>query len=111
MIRISFKYDSEGIPTGIWCLGHAGADVYGKDIVCAAVSALIINTWNSVEAFTDDDFKGETNEEKGYFLFELAEPCSDDSKLLMRSLEMGLRDIQKDNRRYISFIDWEVKSC
>ena len=111
MIRISFKYDSDGIPTGILCDGHANAGAYGHDIVCAAVSALVINTWNSIEAFTEDAFKGTANEENGYFLFELAEPCSDSSKLLMRSLELGLRDIYKDNRRNISFIDWEVKSC
>ena len=111
MIRISFKYDQDKIPTGVWCFGHAEAAAHGKDIVCAAVSALVINTCNSIEALTEDNFTGESNEKKGYLLFELAEPCSDESKLLMRSLELGIRDIQKDNRRYISFIDWEVKSC
>ncbi len=111
MIRISFKYDPDNNPTGVWCLGHAGAAAHGKDIVCAAVSALVINTCNSIEALTEDNFSGESNEQKGYLLFELAEPCSEESKLLMRSLELGIRDIQKDNRRYISFIDWEVKSC
>ncbi len=111
MIRISFRYDNDGVPTGIWCSGHAGAGRLGKDIVCAAVSALVINTVNSIENFTEDRFTGESNEKKGYLIFELEDPCSDGAKLLMRSLEFGLRDIQKDNKRFISFIDWEVKSC
>ena len=110
MIRAEI-YKSKNQFRGFRVTGHAGYAESGHDIVCAAVSALVINTWNSVEAFTDDTFKGTANEEKGYFLFELAEPCSDEAKLLMRSLELGLRDIQKDNRRNISFIDWEVKSC
>ena len=29
--------------------GHAGYDDIGKDIVCAAVSVLVINTLNSIE--------------------------------------------------------------
>lgn len=32
--------------------GHAGYDDIGKDIVCAAVSVLVINTLNSIERFT-----------------------------------------------------------
>ena len=31
----------------------------GQDIVCAAVSVLIINTVNSLEAFTEDEVSGE----------------------------------------------------
>ena len=33
--------------------GHAGYAEEGQDIVCAAVSALIITTVNSLEKFTD----------------------------------------------------------
>ena len=36
---------------------------YGKDIVCAAVSALTVNMANSVETFTDDGFEGSVDEE------------------------------------------------
>ena len=36
--------------------GHAGYAEPGQDIVCAAVSALVINTINAIEAFTEDDF-------------------------------------------------------
>lgn len=111
MIRISFKYDSEGCPIGISCDGHAGFARKGHDIVCASVSALVINTINSVEEFTDDDFTGESNEKEAHILFVLSDSCSNEAKLLMKSLELGIRSIYEDNSRFISLIDWEVKSC
>ena len=37
--------------------GHAGYAEEGQDIVCAAVSVLVINTVNSLETFTDDQFE------------------------------------------------------
>ena len=37
--------------------GHAGYAEEGQDIVCAAVSVLVINTVNSLETFTDDQSK------------------------------------------------------
>ena len=37
--------------------GHAGYAEEGHDIVCAAVSVLVINTVNSFEAFTEDQFE------------------------------------------------------
>ena len=44
--------------------GHAGYAEEGQDIVCAAVSVLVINTVNSLETFTDDQF--EVQEEDVY---------------------------------------------
>ncbi len=36
---IQITYDRENMAVSV--VGHAGADVYGKDIVCAGVSALV----------------------------------------------------------------------
>ena len=47
--------------------GHAGYAEEGQDIVCAAVSVLVINTVNSLETFTDDQF--EVQEDDGYVSF------------------------------------------
>ena len=44
--------------TGIVMEGHAGYADEGEDIICAAVSALALNFFNSVEAFTEDGFEG-----------------------------------------------------
>ena len=63
MIRVNVFSDSEGNTRKIELKGHAGYDDYGKDIVCASASALVLNMANSVEQFTDDGFDGNVEEE------------------------------------------------
>ena len=69
MIRVNVFSDSEGNTRKIELKGHAGYDDYGKDIVCASASALVLNMANSVEQFTDDGFDGNVEEETGHFTF------------------------------------------
>ena len=72
--------------------GHAGYAEEGQDIVCAAVSVLIINTVNSLEAFTDDKFAA--REDHGIVELILEGSVSDKTTLLLDSMILGLRDIQ-----------------
>ena len=81
--------------------GHAGYAQSGQDIVCAAVSALIINTVNSLEAFTDDQF--EVQEDDGYVSFHFTAPVTEKGTLLMDSLILGLTEIEHSyNNRYLT---------
>ena len=81
--------------------GHAGYAEEGQDIVCAAVSVLVINTVNSLEAFTDDQF--EVQEGDGYVSFHFTTPVSEKGKLLMDSLILGLTEIEHSyNNRYLT---------
>ena len=64
MITVTIYKDS-GQYAGFTARGHAGYAEEGFDIVCAAASALTINCLNSLEAFTEDSFRGE---EKDGFL-------------------------------------------
>ena len=57
MISVTVFVDSEHQYESIRVLGHAGlADDHqeGQELVCAAVSALVLNMANSIEQFTDD---------------------------------------------------------
>ena len=110
MIRISFKYDADGVPIAFRMDGHAGFARKGKDIVCAAVSVLAINTVNSVEALTDDRFTLDTDEERGFMQFSFNTVPSGGSKILMKSLEIGIKGIVEDsnNNRFINLVEWEV---
>jgi len=93
--------------TGICSEGHAGYADTGEDIVCAAVSVLLINTLNSIEAFTADDFDGKQDD--GYLDFHIADPISDAAQLLMQSLVLGLTDIQKTyGKTHIKIVTKEV---
>ena len=54
MTRCILYLDGAGNYTGFLVRGHAGYAAAGSDIVCAAVSALILNMANSVGTFTGD---------------------------------------------------------
>ncbi len=51
MITMTVFRSDTGIYQGFLCSGHAGFARAGRDIVCAAVSVLVINTVNSIEQF------------------------------------------------------------
>ena len=73
--------------------GHAGFSQSGQDIICSAVSALVINTVNSIEKFTNDDMDVFENEEEGHISLKIKSPVSHDSELLMNSLLLGINQI------------------
>ena len=75
--------------------GHVGFADYGEDIVCSAVSALAINTANSIEELTDDKFSCDAAE-NGDLDFKIISDVSSDSKLLIHSLYIGLTNIEKE---------------
>ena len=79
--------------------GHAGYDDIGKDIVCAAVSVLVINTLNSIERFTDDKTSCVSDENSGTVEFRFKDHPSHDAALLLDSMILGLEDIE-DSEEY-----------
>ncbi|MDO4274987.1 MAG: ribosomal-processing cysteine protease Prp [Eubacteriales bacterium] len=100
MITITVK-KRNGSYTEFVSKGHAGYAQEGQDIVCAAVSALIINTVNSLETFTQDEFQAE--EKDGYVSFRFTKPVTERGKLLMDSLILGLTEIEHSyNNRYLT---------
>ena len=61
MIKINVIKNNDAVEK-ISILGHAGYDIYGKDIVCASVSSIVITTVNAilrfdVKALTYDQLK------------------------------------------------------
>ena len=78
------------------CNGHAGYANAGKDIVCAAVSCLVINTINSLDELTDEPMEITTDEEKGMIDCRFQRTLSEESRLLMDSLILGLKGIIGD---------------
>jgi len=85
--------------------GHAGCGIDGQDIICAAVSALSLNTVNSIEAFTDDQF--EVNVADGLLEFNFTSDVGLESNLLMDSLILGIQNIMIDNNE--QYIQLEIK--
>ena len=81
--------------------GHAGYAPEGQDIVCAAVSALIINAVNSIMKFTADEL--DVREKDGFVSFRFKKPVSERGTLLMDSLVLGLTEIEHSyQNRYLT---------
>ena len=103
MINVSIYKNAESLITGFKLSGHADYSEYGSDIVCAAVSALVINTINSIENFTSDRFTLDQDEKKGFIEFHVISPMSNNSNLLLSSLVLGLQGIVEGyTKKYIT---------
>mgnify|MGYP003291984497 FL=1 len=104
MITVEIR-KSNGEYTGFSSKGHAGYAEAGYDIICAAVSALTVNTINSIEKFTDDAFKAEAKD--GMLRWKFTKfPLSKETHLLMDSLILGLYDIQENyGKKYIKIVE------
>lgn len=76
---------------GLTIDGHAGYAEKGKDIVCAAVSALVQGLIRSLCAFTEDETSVEV--EDGHIKLEY-ENLSEQGKLLIDSFFIAVSDIQ-----------------
>ncbi|MBP1754914.1 MAG: hypothetical protein H6Q59_1312 [Firmicutes bacterium] len=109
MINVSIYKNAENLVTGFKLSGHADYSEYGSDIVCAAVSALVINTINSIENFTSDRFSLDQDEKKGFIEFHVISDLSNNSNLLISSLILGLQGIAEEyTEKYIRLT--QVKS-
>ena len=94
MIRVTIYQNEKKECAGFLAKGHAGFSEAGQDIVCAAVSALVINTINSIEEFTEDAFTCDCTD--GMIQnWEFTSGVSDKAALLMDALVLGLENIEK----------------
>ncbi|MCD7725961.1 MAG: ribosomal-processing cysteine protease Prp [Clostridiales bacterium] len=96
MTKITFHKTRAGEYRGFICSGHAGYADYGSDIVCASISALVINTINSLQEITGEEMAVESDEETGTIrCFFVNPPLKETSRALMDSLVLGLSQIEK----------------
>ena len=98
MINALVSVDSGQHYRSIDLTGHAGSATHhyeGQELVCAAVSALVLNMANSVEHFTEDGFEADMVEESGDFHFRFTGDVSPEATLLMNSLVFGLLNIEE----------------
>lgn len=95
MIKVSIYQNEEGKINGFRCLGHADYADSGQDIICAAVSILVINTINSIEQFTSDTYNYKEDEKTGLVEFKVISNLSERSEVLLASLMLGLQGIEE----------------
>ncbi len=108
MVKVTFFQNEARDLVGFDCFDHAEYSD-GQDIVCAAVSALVITCMNSIETLTEDRFTCKTESETGDIQFRLAEGFGEKSQLLLQSLALGLEEIEENYNDYLDVIFEEVK--
>ena len=84
MIAVTIYQNHSGQYVRIHCIGHAGFAKPGEDIICAAVSVLVINTLNATE----------TDQKSGLIDIRFQHPGSHDAKLLLDTMVLGLQAVQ-----------------
>ena len=103
MTHVSVIKTRNGEYVGFNCIGHSGYAERGEDIVCAAISVLVINTINSLDQLAGEKINLVTNEEEGLIDCRFEGQTNDKSKLLLDSMVLGLREIKKQYGK--TFID------
>ena len=97
MINVKVHVDPFGGYRLIEISGHAGYDEYGKDIVCAAVSALAQTMALGLEKVVG--IKAKIKKKDGYFLLKIPKDLSaekaDKVNIIMETFILGIEDISK----------------
>ena len=114
MILVTIYKDQEGY-IGFEAEGHAEYSESGTDIICAAVSVLMTNTANSIEALTNDTIVDSS--EDGYLTCEFPEGLSPEGTLLVDSMILGLRQVEEiqpadeNDEPFLKVLTKEVQTC
>lgn len=104
MIKINLKYKNDLIES-ISITGHAGFDVYGKDIVCASVSSIVITSVNAIIRLNSDSIS--YDDSNGLSITVLNH--NDVTDTLIDNMVKLLKDLEKQYKKNI--IIKEVHSC
>ena len=97
----------EGRIQAFTCNGHAGYANASEDIVCAAISMLVINTINSIEALTKTVPLVETDQKSGYIHCSFEDDITNDAALLLDAMILGLSQIKEQYGT--KYIDVKIK--
>ncbi len=101
MIHVTVYKDKNDHYRGFRCDGHAEYAEPGEDIVCSAVSVLVINTVNAIEQLTEDAFSVGADEEYGLIDVDFPDTLSHDAVLLLDTMIMGLQSIEETHSEFI----------
>ncbi|GMG97246.1 ribosomal-processing cysteine protease Prp [Tepidimicrobium xylanilyticum] len=115
MIRITIFKDKLGHIERYYISGHAGYDIKGKDIVCAAVSILAQTTLMSlveVCGVAEDEITYAIDGDKGIVDVTLPEHIEPSIRLktetVLRTMELGIKSILEIYPEYVTLKYREV---
>lgn len=109
MTTITIIKSKSGEYKRVTCTGHAGYAKAGSDIVCSAVSILVINTINSLDVLTKNRIEVRSDEEAGMIDCCFADKLDKAGLLLLDSMVLGLQSVVSEyGKKHLKLIFREV---
>ncbi len=103
MIKISVVRQDDDKVIGLSIEGHAGADVYGKDIVCAGISALAQSVILGLAKHLHRDITYDVK--PGYLSVALKDIPDELSEAVFAVAILGFEEIEKSNSQNVVISD------
>lgn len=103
MVKVSIKYNNLDSIIGFNITGHANYRTRGKDIVCAAVSSLAQGTLTGLLDVLklEIDYSIKDGFVNCNLLDDIGSSDMEKAQILLKTLELSLKAIQKDYGKYI----------
>lgn len=103
MTTVVIRKDREGSYRGFTCMGHAEYAKPGKpDVLCAAVSVLVIGTVNSLTELAGEQVSVREDEASGFLGCEFRDILQEKSSFLMDSMVFSLENLSREyGRKYL----------
>ena len=107
MISIEIFRDKDLNITGLSSKGHADYAESGSDVVCAAVSMLVINSLNAIEKFSSTKAVLENeDQEEGVIKVGFESIPDEKAQIILDTMLLGLNEVIKNyGKKYLRLID------
>ena len=103
MIDISIVRNKSGFVYGFEICGHSGYAKHGKDIVCAAISALAYTAVGAVSEMTK--VEADWNYKDGYMFYMVHNDIADNDKSVIKTIldtiVIGFRQVELSYKGYV----------
>ena len=97
MIKITINHASNNQVNFLEVKGHANSAPYGKDLVCAAVSAVVTGGFNNLRNFKSYELKLD----EGYALFKSNVELDAHDETVIETIICGLNTIKETDPEFI----------
>ena len=97
MIKGKISYASNNQVNFLEVTGHANSAPYGKDLICAAVSAVLTGGFNNLNGHKDYELKLD----EGYALFKSNIPLDAHDETVIETIICGLNTIRESNPEFV----------
>lgn len=109
MIHINIVRDSKGFIREFTVRGHAGAGKPGKDIVCAAISAVVYTALGALDELVGiRDYSESDGFIKCSISTDLLENKVNVTQIILETMTIGFKQIENEYKKFVKVLDEEV---